>query len=99
MIRTVLCALLLSAALAQTVVNNYQQRQVYYNEQENVCIHGSGFDWVNLAITLDGNAFNEVTVKTQTYCSQWGNAYATKLKTASKWSFFDGTDYLKFDDK
>jgi hypothetical protein len=99
MLRTLLCALLLSAALAQTVVNNYQQRQVYYTEQENVCRHGSGFDWVNLLITIDGNIFNEATVKTQTFCSQWGSKDADRIKTATKWSFFDGTDYLKFDDE
>lgn len=98
MVRIVLCALLLSAAIAATVVNDYQERQVYYSEEENVCTQGSGFDWVNLNITLDGNEYNEVTVKTRTYCSQWGNKYATQLRTASKWSYFDDDNHLMFED-
>jgi hypothetical protein len=91
--------MVLSAAVAQVTVTDYQERQVYYSEQENVCRYGSGFDWVNLAITLDGSAFNEVTVRTPTYCSQWGHNYATQLKTPSKWSFLDGSDYLRFDEE
>lgn len=99
MVRTLLCALLLSVALCLTVVNNYQERQVYYNEDENLCLQGSGYDWVNLLITLDGNIFNEVTVKTQNYCTQWGKDYATQLRTISKWSFFDDSNNLKFQDE
>lgn len=85
-------ALLLSAALAKTIVKDYQERQLFYSEKENVCMHGSGLDWVNLNITLDGNFFNEVTVKTNTYCSQWGNNNANRIMTATKWSLFDGSD-------
>jgi hypothetical protein len=98
MLSRLLLVLLLSAVMAQTVVNNYQERQVYYNEGDNVCRYGSGYDWVNILITLDGNAFNEVTIKTKTYCTQWGTNFATQIKTLPRWGYFQGDDYIKFED-
>lgn len=93
-----MCVLVLSAAMAQTDVNNYQERQIYYGEHENVCLDGSGTDLVDLVITVDGTTYREVTVKTSVCCSQWGRNHANRLKLPSSWSLFDGSDYLQFND-
>lgn len=93
----VLVVLLASVAIAQSAVLQYQERRVYYNEDENICDH-PGNEWVNLAISVDGKLAKEVMVKTHTICDSWATKDADKIGVLSRWSYFDEANHITFND-
>jgi hypothetical protein len=94
----ILLGLLLCIVFANSSKLNYQERQVYYSEDENVCDH-TGFEWVNIAISIDGQTHGELKTKIHTFCDQGGELDGHRVVVPTKWGYFDSLNDIKFIDK
>lgn len=73
--RLIVFTLLVFVVLASTPPN-FQRRRLYYNEKNNVCQHGTGFDQVELVIKIDGVVVRQTVVKSGLFCRVWAWNYA-----------------------
>lgn len=97
--KVVFLALVLALSFAQSTPPNYQERQIYYNEEDNVCEYGSGNDEVFLSITVDGYRTKDVIVNTRTHCQELEVRDANRIAPMSRWSYHDSGSDLRFKDE
>lgn len=94
----VFVSVLLLVLIIGSSSSNYQERQIYFNEEENVCEHGSGYDEVHLVIEVDGHRTKEVVANTHTHCYDWEWKDEDKIRPATKWSYIDSSSDIRFED-
>jgi hypothetical protein len=93
-----LTALLVLVAVANAAPN-FQQRRLYYNEKDNVCSFGTGFDQAELFITIDGALVRQTVVKSGLFCRVWAWTNADRVAPSPKWSYFTQDATFKFDEE
>lgn len=88
--KVLILILLLTLCLAETA---YQQRRIYYNEDDNVCRYGASSDKINIVVQLDGNVVISEIVMGNTYCRDWTLRYSDKIIPGQIWGYItkDGT--------
>jgi hypothetical protein len=96
--RETILALGLTLAVVCAACHSFQERQIYYNEEDNVCEHGLGFDWVSLDFILDGVINKKVSVKIHTDCEDWAFTDAEKIVVPTKWGYIDEENEVLFDE-
>ena len=85
--------LLLGLCLGQ---RGYQQRQIYYDEQDNVCRHGEGSDRIDVIVELDGEIVEREVTLGSTGCRQWAFRCEDKIMPGPRWEYNSDRTTLTF---
>lgn len=75
---------------------NYQQRAIYYSEQDNVCRFGERSDQVNLIINLNDRETLRRTVRGNTGCDQWTLRYANAISPSPYLYLLNNDEKMNF---
>ena len=70
--------------------DNFQQRGIYYGEDDNVCRWSPYPDYLYLNINLDGQDLTQRKANAGTFCAVWTwGPYRNKITPRTSWQYAD----------
>lgn len=66
-------------------LDNFQQRDIYLGEHDNVCVYHEGSDRIKLIVNLDGIETKIFDADGGTWCKPWGWKYFQQIAPAEFW--------------
>lgn len=68
-------------------LDNFQQRDIYLGENDNVCVYHEGSDRIKLIANLDGIETKIFDADGRTWCKPWGWKYFQQIAPVPFWDY------------
>ncbi len=75
---------------------SYQERIIYYSEEDNVCRYGERSDRINLIININDQVKRKRVINGGTMCQSWVFRYANAIMPADTIYFLEEDTSIRF---
>jgi len=84
--KSIIICIWLLVSLASAL--NYQERRIFYNNQDHVCLYGNKGDQTILHLTIDGNITFTFDAAGESLCDRWAILEIDQIGPLGVWGYY-----------